>query len=110
LALIFVIRHWDRSYSERPIPGRRPTPRQPGWSGRTGIGHAALSQRQPPVYRAGRRANLIGFTGTEILPNTILTTALLGHPGIAVAFRYEEVEPTRRSWPDVALRKRFRRR
>jgi len=53
LALIFVIRHWDRSYSERPIPGRRPTPRQPGWSGRTGIGHAALSQRQPPVYRRG---------------------------------------------------------
>ena len=41
-----------------------------------------------PATVAGRRANLIGFTGTEILPNTILTTALLGHPSTAVAFRY----------------------
>jgi len=50
-----------------------------------------------PLYRggshpstlAGRRANLIGFTGTEILPKTILTTALLGHPNDAVAFHYQ---------------------
>jgi diguanylate cyclase (GGDEF)-like protein len=49
-----------------------------------------------PLYRngshpstlAGRRAALIGFTGTEILPKTILTTALLGHPNDAVAFHY----------------------
>jgi len=59
-------------------------------------GPAALALGTPlyrngshPSTAAGRRANLIGFTGTEILPNTILTTALLGHPGIAVAFRYE---------------------
>ncbi|MGD0691742.1 MAG: EAL domain-containing protein [Acidimicrobiales bacterium] len=50
-----------------------------------------------PLYRNGshpstlaaRRADLIGFTGTEILPKTILTTALLGHPGDAVAFEYK---------------------
>jgi diguanylate cyclase (GGDEF)-like protein len=50
-----------------------------------------------PLYRNGshpntvsaRRAALIGFTGTEILPKTILTTALLGHPNDAVAFQYE---------------------
>ena len=50
-----------------------------------------------PLYRngshphtlAGRRAALIGFTGTEIQPNTILTTALLGHPNDAVAFHYQ---------------------
>jgi diguanylate cyclase (GGDEF)-like protein len=50
-----------------------------------------------PLYRngshphtlAGRRAALIGFTGTEIQPNTILTTALLAHPTDAVAFHYQ---------------------
>jgi diguanylate cyclase (GGDEF)-like protein len=50
-----------------------------------------------PLYRNGshpntvaaRRANLIGFTGTEIQPNTILMTALLGHPDDAVAFHYQ---------------------
>jgi diguanylate cyclase (GGDEF)-like protein len=51
-----------------------------------------------PLYRKGshpdtvaaRRANLIGFTGTEILPKTILKTALLGHPNTGVAFRYSQ--------------------
>ncbi len=50
-----------------------------------------------PLYRhgghpstvAGRRANLIGFTGTEILPTTILMTALQGHPHTGVAFHYQ---------------------
>jgi diguanylate cyclase (GGDEF)-like protein len=50
-----------------------------------------------PLYRDGshpstlgaRRASLIGFTGTEILVKTILTTALEGHPGKAVAFHYK---------------------
>jgi diguanylate cyclase (GGDEF)-like protein len=41
-----------------------------------------------PATVAGRRANLIGFTGTELLPDAILTTALVGHPDTAVAFRY----------------------
>jgi diguanylate cyclase (GGDEF)-like protein len=60
------------------------------------LGGPAALAAGTPLYRngshpntvAGRRAALIGFTGTEILPKTILTTALLGHPGIAVAFRY----------------------
>ena len=59
-------------------------------------GPAALAVGTPlyrngshPDTAAARRANLIGFTGTEILPKTILTTALLGHPDTAVAFRYE---------------------
>jgi diguanylate cyclase (GGDEF)-like protein len=60
-------------------------------------GPAALAVGTP-LYRNGshpdtvaaRRANLIGFTGTEILPNTILTTALVGHPDTAVAFRYSQ--------------------
>ena len=51
-----------------------------------------------PLYRngghpdtvAGRRANLIGFTGTVILPTTILKTALLGYPNTGVAFRYSQ--------------------
>jgi diguanylate cyclase (GGDEF)-like protein len=50
-----------------------------------------------PLYRNGshpstlasRRAELIGFTGTEILPKTILTTALAGHPNDVVAFHYQ---------------------
>jgi diguanylate cyclase (GGDEF)-like protein len=50
-----------------------------------------------PLYRDGshpstvdaRRAALIGFTGTEILVKTILTTALEGHPGNSVAFHYK---------------------
>ncbi len=42
-----------------------------------------------PATVAGRRASLIGFTGTEILPNRILMSALAGHPGTAIAFRYQ---------------------
>jgi diguanylate cyclase (GGDEF)-like protein len=49
-----------------------------------------------PLYRNGthpntlpeRRANLIGFTGTELLPEKVLATALLGHPHTSVSFRY----------------------
>ncbi len=43
-----------------------------------------------PTTLAGRRANIIGFTGTEIQTNTILTTALEGHPKDAVAFHYQQ--------------------
>jgi diguanylate cyclase (GGDEF)-like protein len=47
-----------------------------------------------PLYRndshpstlAGRRANIIGYTGAEIKASTILATALIGHPEDAVAF------------------------
>jgi diguanylate cyclase (GGDEF)-like protein len=61
------------------------------------LGGSAAFAVGTPLYRngshpntlAGRRANLIGFTGTEILPNRILTTALQGHPNDAVAFHYQ---------------------
>jgi diguanylate cyclase (GGDEF)-like protein len=42
-----------------------------------------------PTTAAARRADLIGFTGTEIFPNTILKTALVGHPDTAVSFHYD---------------------
>lgn len=49
-----------------------------------------------PIYRDGshptttleRRAALIGWTGTEILPNKILERGLRGHPGASLAFHY----------------------
>ena len=61
------------------------------------LGGPAALAAGTPLYRNGshpdtvalRRADLIGFTGTEILPRKILTTALLGHTGLAVAFRYD---------------------
>jgi len=51
-----------------------------------------------PIYRsgtipttvAGRRKALIGWTGTQILPNKILAVALEGHPNTAVAFHYNQ--------------------
>ncbi|MGB8197093.1 MAG: EAL domain-containing protein [Acidimicrobiales bacterium] len=60
------------------------------------VGPTALAVGTP-LYRNGshpstvaaRRANIIGFTGTEMLPDTILATALLGHPHTAVAFHYD---------------------
>ncbi|MGP8059558.1 MAG: EAL domain-containing protein [Acidimicrobiales bacterium] len=49
-----------------------------------------------PIYRGGvvpatvesRQAALIGWTGTEIVPRTLLATALVGHRATAVAFRH----------------------
>jgi diguanylate cyclase (GGDEF)-like protein len=49
-----------------------------------------------PIYQGGvvpktvqaRRAAFIGWTGTEILPKTVLDTALRGYPNTAVVFRY----------------------
>ncbi len=49
-----------------------------------------------PIYRGGvapstvaaRRAAFIGWTGSEILPSSILARALMNHPSTAVAFYY----------------------
>jgi diguanylate cyclase (GGDEF)-like protein len=68
---------------------------QPIYAPDTLGGPAALAVGTP-LYRNGshpntlaaRRAALIGFTGTEILPNRTLATALLGHSKDAVAFHY----------------------
>ena len=48
---------------------------------------------ETPLYRAGnvpttvsaRRADFVGWTGTVIVPQVLLNSALQGHPGIAVA-------------------------
>jgi diguanylate cyclase (GGDEF)-like protein len=49
-----------------------------------------------PIYKGGevpmtvqaRQGAFIGWTGTEILPKTVLDTALQGHPDTGVVFRY----------------------
>ena len=51
---------------------------------------------ETPVYRssalltpvASRRRAFVGWLGETILPNVILTSALLGHPGTALTVRY----------------------
>jgi diguanylate cyclase (GGDEF)-like protein len=51
-----------------------------------------------PIYASGlepttvtqRRAALIGWTGTQILPSTILDTTLAGHAGTAVSIHYQD--------------------
>ncbi len=50
-----------------------------------------------PIYRAGtnptsiadRRASLIGWTGTQILPGAVLSMSLEGHSGTSVAMHYQ---------------------
>ena len=41
-----------------------------------------------PTTVAARRATFIAWTGTSIVPGVVLTSALVGHPSTAVAFRY----------------------
>ncbi|MGA2837878.1 MAG: EAL domain-containing protein [Acidimicrobiales bacterium] len=49
-----------------------------------------------PIYQGGtvpgtvdaRRATFVGWTGVEVLPNVVLDTAMRGHPGTKVVFRY----------------------
>jgi hypothetical protein len=49
-----------------------------------------------PVYSTGavprtltaRRLDFLGWTGTELKPHVLLDSALSGHPGMAVIFRY----------------------
>jgi len=51
---------------------------------------------ETPVYRGGatpptpaaRRSAFVGWIGELLLPNVVLSRALVGHPGIAVRFRY----------------------
>jgi diguanylate cyclase (GGDEF)-like protein len=52
------------------------------------VGAAIYSGGQVPHTVKSRRAAFIGWTGTAIVPNVILTTALAGHPTDAVAFHY----------------------
>jgi diguanylate cyclase (GGDEF)-like protein len=51
-----------------------------------------------PATVAGRRSAFLGWLGESLVPQVVLNTALEGHPGMAVSFRY-------RSGPsDVAFR------
>lgn len=62
-----------------------------------GTGSSQLLVVGTPIYSGGvvpatvqaRRDAFIGWVGTEILPSVILSTALVGQEGIAVAFHYQ---------------------
>jgi diguanylate cyclase (GGDEF)-like protein len=61
-----------------------------------GTGKTTVVEVGTAIYRGGvvpstvqaRRAALIGWTGILLRPQVILATALVGHPGTAVHFRY----------------------
>jgi diguanylate cyclase (GGDEF)-like protein len=60
-------------------------------SGKTeelGVGTAIYRGGIVPSTVKARRASILGWTGTSILPGVILATALQGHAGMAVAFHY----------------------
>ena len=52
------------------------------------IGTPIYSDAVVPATLQARRAAFIGWSGTLLVPNVLLTTALTSHPGTAVAFRY----------------------
>jgi len=52
------------------------------------VGAAIYEGGTVPRTVAGRRAALVGWTGTAILPGVLLGTALKGHPSTAVVFHY----------------------
>jgi diguanylate cyclase (GGDEF)-like protein len=52
------------------------------------IGTAIYSGGLVPTTVAARRAAFTCWIGTEILPGTVLATALIGHPSTAIAFRF----------------------
>lgn len=52
------------------------------------VGTAIYRGGIDPSTVAARRAELIGWTGTQIRPSVLLDAALDGHPGMALAFRY----------------------
>ena len=62
-----------------------------------GVGRSAELVVGTPIYQGGvlpttaqaRRDALVGWVGTQVLPNVILTEALKGHPHTALAFDYK---------------------
>jgi diguanylate cyclase (GGDEF)-like protein len=52
------------------------------------LGNAIYQGGTTPSTVAARRVALIGWTGIEILPGVLLSTALQGHPHTAVLFHY----------------------
>jgi diguanylate cyclase (GGDEF)-like protein len=53
-----------------------------------GVGTPIYRGGREPSTPAGRLAAFVGWTGTEIRPSVVLSTALAGHRGTAVAFHY----------------------
>ncbi|HVA10414.1 MAG TPA: EAL domain-containing protein [Acidimicrobiales bacterium] len=53
-----------------------------------GLGTAIYESGTVPSTVQARQAKLIGWTGIEIFPAVLLSTALAGHPDTAVSFRY----------------------
>ncbi len=53
------------------------------------VGAPVYEGGQHPATLQARRKDLLGWTGTQIIPSKILDVALTGHPGTAVAFHYE---------------------
>ncbi len=62
----------------------------------SGTGTSADLLVGSPIYQGGtvpttvaaRRATFLGWAGVEVLPSIVLDTALRGHPGTKIVFRY----------------------
>ena len=52
------------------------------------VGSAIYADGTQPTTVAGRRAALVGWTGSQISPTVLLDRALVGHPKTAIGFRY----------------------
>jgi diguanylate cyclase (GGDEF)-like protein len=53
-----------------------------------GLGNAIYKDGTTPSTVAARRADLIGWTGVEVLPGVLLSTALEHHPSTSVLFHF----------------------
>ncbi|MGA2836680.1 MAG: EAL domain-containing protein [Acidimicrobiales bacterium] len=54
------------------------------------VGTPIYAGGRVPTTVASREAEFLGWTGTQILPGTILATALRGHPATALTFSYRD--------------------
>ena len=54
------------------------------------IGTPIYSTGYVPTSQSARRADFVGWTGTQVYPSELLATALAHHPKTAVAFTYQQ--------------------
>ena len=52
------------------------------------VGSAIYAGGDAPATVAERRATFVGWTGSQISPTVLLDSALVGHPGTSIGFRY----------------------
>ena len=64
-------------------------PDQLGGAHSFAVGAAVYRGGVRPTTVQARRKDLIGWTGTQIIPDELLDVALAGHPNTAVAFHYQ---------------------